>query len=140
MLTSQGRNDGRRRHTAMPQDVDGTIARWREAGGAASGHSLIMRPANGAKRRRVAPPPGRGATAQDSAPDDDQLQMRKAAAFACGLRPGSQSRHILRAVSGKHEATAKSAVGEIMTLIIRICAMLFGIAMSSLTVLSARPE
>ena len=114
----------------MPQDMNGAIARRRKASGAAGSNSLIVRSADAAEWHLIAPPPGRGATTHDSAPDDDQLQMRKAAAFARGLRLGSRSRHSLRAVSGKHEATAKSAVGEIVTLIIRICATLLRITQS----------
>ena len=121
-------NDVRRRYAAMPQDIDGAITRWRKASGAARSNSLIMRPADAAKRRRVALPPSRGATAQDGAPDDDQFQVRKAAAFSRGLWPGGPSRHMLRASSGQREATLEGAVGEIVTFIIRVRATLFRIA------------
>ena len=124
----QGCNDVRRRYAAMPQDIDGAITRWRKASGAAHSNSLIMRPANAAKRRRVALSPGRRARAQDGAPDDDQFQMRKAAAFACGLWPGGLSRPLLRTSSGQREATLQGAMGKIVTLIIRVCASLFRIA------------
>jgi hypothetical protein len=127
-FASQRRNDVRRWYAAMPQDIHGAITRWRKAGGAARDNRLIMRPADAAKRRLVALPPSRGANAQDSPPDDDQFQVRKAAAFACGLRPGSQSRRMLRALSGQSEATLEGAVGEIVTLIIRTRATLFRIA------------
>jgi len=112
----------------MPQDIDGAIARWRKANCLARRNGLIMRPANAAKRRLVALLPSRGATAQDSTPDDDVFQVRKPAAFGCGLRPGSRAQHILRAFSGKHEATLESAVVEVVAVIIRICTTLFGIA------------
>lgn len=115
-------------YAAVPQNIDGAIARWRKASGLARLNSLIMRPANAAKRRSVALPPGRGATAQDGSPDDDQLQVRKAAAFACGLWSGSRARRILRASSAQCKATLEGAVGEIMTLIIRIGTPLFRIA------------
>ncbi len=89
-----------------------------------------MRPANAAKRRPVALLPSRGATAQDSAPDDDLFQVRKPAAFACGLWSGSRARHILRASSCQREATLEGTVVEIMTLIIRICTTQLRIAQS----------
>jgi hypothetical protein len=126
--TSQRCNDIRRWDAAVPQDIDGAIARWRKASGLARLNSLIMRPANAAKRRPVALPPSRGATAQDGAPDDDQLQVRKAAAFACGLWSGSRARHILQASSAQCKATLEGAVGEIMTPILRIGTPLFSIA------------
>jgi hypothetical protein len=128
LFSSQRRNEVRRWYTAMPQHIHGAIAWWRKASCAAGSNSLIMRPANAAKRCRVALPPSRGATAQDGAPDDDHFQVRKAAAFACGLLPGSQSRRMLRALSGQSEATLEGAVGEIVTLIIRTRATLFRIA------------
>jgi hypothetical protein len=81
----QRRSDVHWWHTAVPQDIDGAIARWRKASSPAPSNSLIMRPADAAERRPVALPPSRGATAQDSAPDDDLFQVRKVAAFACGL-------------------------------------------------------
>ena len=112
----------------VPQDIDGAIARWRQASGLARRNSLIMRPANAAKRRLVTLLPSRGATAQDSAPDDDVFQVRKPAAFACGLWSGGESRPMLHASSRQSEATLEGAVGEIMTLIIQICTALFGIA------------
>ncbi len=111
----------------MPQDRDGTIARRCKASSTAGSNSLIMRPADAAKRRPVALPPSRGTTAQDGAPDDDQLQVRKAAAFACGFWSGSRARHILRASSGQCEATLQGAVAEVVTLIIRIGTTLFRI-------------
>ena len=114
----------------MPQDIHGAIARWRQASRAARRNSLIMRSAYAAKRCPVALPPIRGATAQDGAPDDDQLQVRKAVAFACGLWSGGQTRHILRAPSRQCEATLEGTVREIVTLIVRICTTLFGIAQS----------
>src|SRR5829696_2586728 len=128
IFTSQRRNDIRRWYATMPQDINGAIARWRKASGAARSNRLIMCPANAAKRHRVALPPSRGAKAQDRPPDDDQFQVRKAAAFSGGLWPGDPSPHILRASSGQCEATLEGAVGEIMTLIIRVCATLFRIA------------
>ena len=111
----------------MPQDIDGAIARGCKASGAALRNRLTMRPANAAKRRRVALPPSRGAKAPDGPPDDDQFQVRKVAAFSCRLWPGSPSRHIRRACSGKCEATLKGTVGEIVALIIRVSATLFRI-------------
>jgi hypothetical protein len=84
-LASQRCNGVRRRYAAMPQDIDGAVARWRKASGLARRNSLIMRPANTAKRRRVALLPCQRVTAQDSAPDDDKFQVRKASAFPCGL-------------------------------------------------------
>jgi len=127
LVTSERRNDIRRWYATMPQDIDGAIARWRRASGAALRNRLTMRPANAAKRRRVALRPGRGAKAPDGAPDDDQFQVRKVAAFSCRLWPGSPSRHIRRASSGKCEATLKGTVGEIVALIIRVSATLFRI-------------
>src|SRR6478735_11453318 len=109
LLISQRRHNVGRWQAAMPQDIDGAIARGCKASGAALRNRLIMRPANAAKRRRVALRPSRGATAPDGAPDDDQFKVRKVAAFSCCLWPGSPSRHILRACSGKCEATLKGA-------------------------------
>ena len=125
MLASQGRNDGRRWHAAMPQDVDGTIARWREAGGAASGHSLIMRPANAAKRCRVSLLPSRGALIQDGPPDESLFQVRKAATFPRGLRFGRWSRRNAQALSSEREAPLESTMNEIVPLIVQIRATLF---------------
>src|SRR4051812_30431261 len=102
----------------MPQHIRGAIARWHKASGAACRNSLIMRRANAAKRRGVALPPSRRATAQDGSPDDDQFQVRKAAAFARGLWPGGPFRPLLRASSGQSKATLQGAVGEIVTFII----------------------
>ena len=128
MLTSQGRNDGRRWHAAMPQDVDGTIARWREAGGAASGHSLLMRPANAAKRCRVPLLPSRGSMIQDGPPDDSLFQVRKAATFPGGLRFGRRFRRIDQAPSGGREAPLERAMNKIVALIIRVRATLFRVS------------
>ena len=114
----------------MPQDIDGAIARWRKASCLARRNSLIMRPAYAAKRRPVALPPIRGATAQDSAPDEDQLQVWKAVAFACGLWSESRARRILQASSCQREATLEGAVEEIVAVIIRVCATLLRIAQS----------
>ena len=125
MLASQGRNDGQRWHAAMPQDVDGTIARWREAGGAASGHSLIVRPANAAKRCRVTLLPSRGTMIQDGPPDDSLFQARKAATFPGGLRFRRRSRRIDQAPSGERKAPLEGAMNEIVALIIRARATLF---------------
>jgi hypothetical protein len=127
-LALQRCNDICRWHAPMPQNIDGAVARWCKAGGTARSNGLIMRPANAANRRFVALPPSRRATAQDSPPEDHQLQVRKAAAFSGGLWPGGQSRHMLRASSGTCKATLKGAVGEIVTLIIQVRATLFRIA------------
>ncbi len=84
-FASQRCNDVRRWYAAMPQDIDGAIARWRKASGLARRNSLIVRPANAAKRRRVALLPSQRTTAQDGPPDDDLFQVRKASAFPRGL-------------------------------------------------------
>ena len=112
----------------MPQDIDGAIARRRQASGLARLNSLIMRPTNAAKRRPVTLPPSRGATAQDSAPDDDLFQVRKPATFACGLWSESRARHILHLSSAQCKAKLEGAVEEIVAVIIRICATLLRIA------------
>jgi hypothetical protein len=116
----QRRNDLRRRYAAMPQLIDGAIARWRKPGGAARSNGLIMRSSNAAKWHRVALPPGRGATAQDGPPDDDQFQVRKAAAFSRGPWPESSYWAMPCAPTSQSEATLQGAVGEIMTFIIRV--------------------
>ena len=127
LFSSQRRNDVRRWYAAMPQNIDGAIARWSNASGVARSNRLLMRPANAAKRRLFALPPSRGANAQDGAPDDDQFQVWKAAAFPRGLWPGGPFRPMLRALSGQSEATLKGAMGKIVTFIIRVCATLFRI-------------
>src|SRR5918998_592353 len=109
----------------MPQDVDGTIARWREASGAASGHSLIMRPANAAKRCRVPLLPSRGAMIQDGPPDDSLFQVRKAATFPGGLRFGRRFQRNDQAPSGERKAPLEGAMNKIVTPVVRIRATLF---------------
>jgi hypothetical protein len=128
MFSSHRRSDIHRWCAPMPQDIDGAIARWGKASGLARRNSLIVRFANASKRHPVALAPSGGATAQYSAPDDHQLQVRKAAAFACGLRPRSRARHILHAPSRQCEATLEGAVVDIVTVIIRIRTTLLGIA------------
>jgi hypothetical protein len=112
----------------MPEDIDGAITRWRKTCSAAGRNGLIMRPANAARRCAVALPPSRRATAQDGSPDDDQFQVRKAAAFACGLWPGGLPGHILRTSSRTCEAPLESTVGEIVACVIGTRATLLRIA------------
>jgi hypothetical protein len=57
LFTSERRNGICWRYAAMPQNIDGAIAWWRKASGAATGNRLIMRLADAAKRRRIALPP-----------------------------------------------------------------------------------
>ena len=130
MLTfiPQGCNDVRRRYAAMPQDIDGAITRWRKASGATRSNSLIMCPADAAKRRRVALPPSRRATAQDGAPDDDQFLVRKLRPFRVvfGLEIDLGTFCVRPRASAKRRWRARWE--KIMTFIIRVCASLFRIA------------